>query len=288
MDHLIDYLWGRVERGDGAGLLARALNTPAVRDALLREAALRDRWAALAVAAEQAAAASSQTGWSRGGPDTVAAICHWVLADRALSNVPASDRAAALSDAVRSAWANPDEVAAAIANSAPLSKAAAEGFNADTAADAVFGTAAELLADLDDQLDTDPELIAYAMNNNAVRDALLRQTARSGQWADLLEAATHARQAAANSGSSQTGPAAVAAVCLWMQDDPAAPESVAELGEHPIATQLRAALSSPSLADRFATSPGLDEAVAIEFTRSADRAFALAESEDQPTAKPSR
>lgn len=288
MDQLTDYLWGRVERGDGAGLLARALNTPAVRDALLREAALRDRWDDLAVAAEQAAAASPQTGWSRGGSDTVAAICHWVLADRALSSVPASDRAAALADAVRSAWNNPDEVAAAIANSAPLNKAAAEGFNADTAADAVFGTAAELLADLDDQLDTDPELIAYAMNNDAVRDALLRQTARSGQWADLLEAATHARQAAANAGSSQTGPAAVAAVCLWMQDDPAAPAAIAELGEHPLATQLRAAVSRPALVEYFATSPRLDEIAAFEFTRSTDRAFAAADFPEPPGASPSR
>lgn len=69
----------------------------------------------------------------------------------------------------------------------------------------------ELLADLDDQLDSDPELIAYAMNNDAVRDALLRQAARSGQWADLLEAASHARQTAENAGSCRTGPVAVAA-----------------------------------------------------------------------------
>ena len=58
---VIEYLWRDVERGQGNAILAQALNTPAVRDALLRHAAISNAWDQLRVASQAAADVAGQT-----------------------------------------------------------------------------------------------------------------------------------------------------------------------------------------------------------------------------------
>ena len=109
------WLWERVERRDAPAVLAHALSLAPTRDAILRQAAISGQWDELAVASAEAADVARHVGWSRSGPDAVAAICHWISADRTLRGIPQADRAAPLAQAALAAWAAPEELSIRLA-----------------------------------------------------------------------------------------------------------------------------------------------------------------------------
>ena len=101
------WLWQRVERRDAPAVLAHALSLAPTRDALLRQAAFTEQWDDLAAASEAAADIAREVGWSRSGPDAVAAICRWISAERTLRRVPRFDRAYPLAQAALAAGCTP-------------------------------------------------------------------------------------------------------------------------------------------------------------------------------------
>jgi hypothetical protein len=264
---VIEYLWRDVERGQGNAILAQALNTPAVRDALLRHAAISNAWDQLRVASQAAADVAGQHGWSRSGPDAVVGICHWIAADRLLREVPSHDRAARLAGAVLDSWSNPQRVASAVAASDPLDPAAGKAFTDAVSADGVPGKAGEVLEEIAAASDDDPDLVAFACNTPQVRDALLRATARSGDWPDLAEAADAAADAARAAGTFDAGPRTVGAIARWMLGDP---DGRLELHEFQQVDPLAAAVVSSGVdpltaADGWAHAPRLAEDTARAF-----------------------
>lgn len=262
-----EYLWRDVERAQPSPMLIQALNTPAVRDALLRHAALHNAWDPLRIASQNAAAAAESAGWSRSGPDTVAGICHWITADRLLREVPAHDRAARLAGAVLSAWSDPQQVAEAVAASAALDPAAAAAFTHAVTEDARPGKAGEVMDEVEAALGDDPDVVAFACNTPAIRDAILRSTARSGAWADLANAADDAADAANAAGTVDAGPRTVAAIARWMLGNPAAADELTALRDADplVGGVLDNGIDPLTAADRWAHSPGLTESAAHEF-----------------------
>lgn len=202
---LATWLWERVERRDGPAILAHALNTAPVRDALLRHAAITGRWQTLADAAAEAAAAAPAAGWSRHGPDAVAAVCHWIDADRALRRIPSVDRAASFAAAALAAWHAPDDVAAHLAAGPPLTAAASAHFEAAIRADADAAPLRDLVDELIARMTQDPELAAHALNDPQIQATLLLRAARTGEWDELAEIAAHAAEAAHVGGLDPTG-----------------------------------------------------------------------------------
>jgi len=272
--NIIEYLWQRIERGDAPQVLAAALNNPPIRDALLRRAALHDQWQALAAAAAQASRSARAAGWSQAGPDAAAAVCHWVSADQLLRGIPQHDRAAGLAAAVLSSWDNPSEVAGAIAGTPPLDPRAGQAFEQALTADqtAAAGPAQEVLDELDTAMREDPELVAYALNTGPVRDALLRQAARTGDWEELLQASLDAAEAARAAGSRDDGPEVVAAMCEWITgDEDAARQRLARQTHHPLSAALEAAWGHPGAAlEVLAASAPLDDLAARRFLADLD------------------
>lgn len=202
---LATWLWERVERRDGPAILAHALNTAPVRDALLRHAAITGRWNTLAGAAAEAANAAPVAGWSRHGPDAVAAVCHWIDADRALRRIPSADRAAPFAAAALAAWHAPEQVAAHLAATPPLTAAESTHFEAAIRADADAAPLMDLVEELIARMTRDPELAAHALNHPQVRAALLMRAARTGEWDELAEITADAAEAASVGGLDPTG-----------------------------------------------------------------------------------
>lgn len=273
---VIAYLWSTAAGEGGASVMAHALSTPAVRDGLLRQAAITNGWDQLRGFAAAAGEIAEQEGWSRAGPDVVAAICQWIHADRLLRSVPAHDRAARLAGATLGGWSNPGQVAAAIADSEPLSEEAGRAFNESVIGDRQPGAAADVMAELEDAMSPDPtlgdpDLIAFACNQPLVRAALLRDAARSGRWADLAEAADAAADAARAAGTFDAGPRTTAALARWMLDDPAAARELEVLRDaDPFAAAvLDSGVDPLDLADRWAHAPRLPEAAARVFADAA-------------------
>ncbi len=274
---LIGYLWGRVELREGAGMLAAAMNTTPIRDALLREAARRGGWSALAGAAGAAAREARAAGWSPTGPETVEAVCHWVLADQMLRGVPRYGAGAELADAVLAFWDRPAEAAAALAAAPPLHPDDAADFtemieNRDSAAQR------ELADQLDDAAQADPELFALALNTPPIRDGLLRQAARTGEWDDLRASARDAAEAAAAAGASTAGPDCVAALACWMLGDRGQARALlAAHPDHDLAAALGASWDEkPSaVAGQMAESAPPDEQDARSFLADADPVILL-------------
>lgn len=268
----IDYLWRTASAGDGAVMMAHALNTPAVRDGLLRRAALTNSWDELRCFAEAAGRVAERERWSRSGPETVVGICHWIVADRILRAVPAHDRAARLAAAALGSWSSPQRVAEAVAASPPLEAAAGAAFSEALASDRRAGIASEVLMDLDEAMDSepersDPDLVAFACNTPAVRDALLRDAARTGRWEDLAEAADAAADAACAAGTFDAGPRTVAAVARWMLGDPTGRlelESLRQIDRFADAL-LASGVAPLTAADAWAHAPRLSEDQAQAF-----------------------
>lgn len=269
---VIAYLWRTAGTEGGAAVMAHALSTPAVRDALLRHAAVNNSWDELRGYAAAAAEVAEQEGWSRYGPDTVAAICQWINADRILRTVPVHDRAARLAGAALGSWSNPAQVADAIEASAPLPEDAGRSFNEAIIADRQPGPADDVLADLEDAMSadpalSDPDLVAFACNDPMLRQALLRDAARCGRWADLADAADAAADAARAAGINDTGSRTTAAVARWMLGEPAGQLELAALqGADPLAQAVAAGGHDPwDLADRWAHAPRLPDPAARAF-----------------------
>lgn len=247
---LLGWLWERVERRDAPALLAHALNTATIRDALLREAAVRDGWHQLAAAADGAADAASEVHWSRHSPDAVAAICRWIAAHAALRRIPEYDQAAPLARAALAAWANPTDVAAHLATSLPLSDADATSFEDAVRAEAASAGDAQLVDDLIGRISSDPDLAARALGDPAVSRVLLRHAARSGQWEQLAQAADRAAAGASIGQPNGAGSDSIRDICQWMlgnqvtSPDPrwANPHELAEaLAGGPVLSELEAA-----------------------------------------------
>ena len=212
---LVAWLWERVERRDAPALLAHALNTPTIRDALLREAAVRDGWSQLAHAAEDAAEAAGEVNWSRHSPDAVAAICRWIAADQTLRRIPAYDQAWSIAQAALAAWANPETVAARLTAGSAVSVEDAEGFENVIRAEAGMAAHGNLLEELAARVQADPAFAARALSEPGVSRVLLRRAARSGDWRGLSEAAEAADGLDADrSRDAEIG--AVRDICGWM------------------------------------------------------------------------
>ena len=276
---VVDYVWNSTAGGGSAALWAHALNTPAMRDGLLRRAALSDQWEHLRRAAEHAAEEADRAGWSRAGPEVVSAICRWITADRLLRQVPEHDRAARLAAATLRAWGSPGEVAQLIAASPAPDQVAQDAFHGEVADDG-HGLAGEVMAEVEAAMGNDPDehnpdLVAFACNTDPIRRALLRDAARTGRWADLADAADDAAAAAGAAGTFDAGPRAIAAVSRWMLGHPGAGDELAGLRElDPLAGAVLDSGRTPlDLADTWAHSPRLDEATARDFDRAAGHAL---------------
>ena len=213
---LVGWLWERVERRDAPALLAHALNTPTIRDALLRQAAISDGWTQLAQAAEEAADEAEEVHWSRHSPDVVAAICHWIAADATLRRIHDYDRAAPLARAALAAWANPTDVTAHLAASAPISEADAASVEAAVRAEAASAGEAQLLDDLLTRMSSDLDLAVRALGDPTVCRVLLRHAARSGRWEALAEAADRAVAGGTPGQPDGAGLGSVLPICKWM------------------------------------------------------------------------
>ncbi len=269
---VVEYLWQMSATGNGASMMAAAMSTPAVRDALLRHAALTDSWHELLGFASAAAGVAEKEGWSRSGPETVAGICHWVLADRMLRQIPPHDRSARLAAAVLSSWSTPRQAVEAVAASPALTPDAGAAFTESLTADHRAGLATEVLAELEDAMDPDPELrdpdlLAFACNTAPIRDALLRDAARSGRWAELADVADEATEVARAAGTFDAGPACVAAVARWMLGQDRGLRELESLrGVDPLAESLLSGGLDPlGAADAWAHAPQLDEQAAQAF-----------------------
>jgi len=279
---VVEYLWQMSSDGNGAGMMAAAMSTPAVRDALLRRAAMTDSWDELLGFAAAAAGVAEQEGWSRSGPETVAGICHWIVADRLLRQIPAHDRSARLSNAVLSSWSSPRQAAEAVAASPALAVEAGAAFTEALTADHRAGVVSEVLAELEDAMDPDPELrdpdlLAFACNTPPIRDALLRDAARSGRWADLAEVADEAAEVARAAGTFDAGPATVAAVARWMLGQDRGLRELESLRDvDPLAESVLVNGSDPlTAADAWAHAPHLDEHAARAFDDQANTPASL-------------
>lgn len=213
---LVAWLWERVERRDAPALLAHALNTPTIRDALLREAAIRDGWSQLAHAAEDAAAAAAEVDWSRHSPDAVAAVCHWISAERTLRRIPAYDHAEPVAQAALAAWANPGDVAARLSASPPLIEEDTARFEDALHAEAAATAHAQLLEELDIRISTDPDFAVRVLDDRTVSRLLLRHAARTGNWKHLAEAAERAVTSVDPGQPNSAGPGSVWDICRWM------------------------------------------------------------------------
>lgn len=272
-----NWLWERVQTGDSPGLLAHALSVAATRDGMLRQAAITGEWTCLASAAEAAATQAHSNGWSRFGPDMVAGICHLVVADEKLRAIPTSDRAATLGGAVRQRWNQPEAIAEALAGLPPLPDEQAEAFQADLLASSHAGLGRDVVEDVQAQLTSDPDLAAYALNTAPLRDALLRATARTGEWEQLLADAEAAAEAARVAGVHTEGPDTTAGVCALMLGD--RDRAADLLSAHPdsdLAARAATHWHTPiALAEKLATAAPLDDVTARQIDVNAELGIGL-------------
>ncbi len=206
------WLWERVERRDAPAVLAHALSLAPTRDDILRRAAISGQWDQLAVAAAEAADVARHVGWSRSGPDAVAAVCHWISADRTLRGIPQADRAAPLAQAALAAWAAPEELSIRLAASPPLSPRQSSDFERALSDDAAWLQEVDAV---EAHLSGDPEGVRDVLEDDQARTVLLRHTARTGEWEDLADVAADAEeQAHADGTPSDLGPAGRPTECV--------------------------------------------------------------------------
>ena len=123
----------------------------------------------------------------------------------------------------------------------------------------------------------DPDLLAFACNTPPIRDALLRDAARSGRWADLAEVADEAAEVARAAGTFDAGPATVAAVARWMLGQDRGLRELESLRDvDPLAESLLSSGMDPlGAADAWAHAPQLDEHAAHAFDDEANTPASL-------------
>ena len=214
------WLWERVERRDAPTVLAHALSLAPTRDALLRHAALTEQWDHLAVASTEAADVARHVGWSRSGPDAVAAICHWISADRTLRRIPPADRAAPLAAAALAAWAAPGELADRLAATEQLSTRDSATFEHALSQEAAW---LQSIDDVEARLGDGPDASSEVLDDDQTRSVLVRHAARTGEWEDLLSLAVEAQQNGDADESRSSHAHQVAQLSAWMTGH----------GEHP-------------------------------------------------------
>ena len=207
------WLWDRVERRDAPAVLAHALSLAPTRDDILRRAAISGQWDQLAVAAAEAADVARHVGWSRSGPDAVAAVCHWISADRTLRGIPQADRAAPLAQAALAAWAAPEELSIRLAASPPLSPRQSSDFERALSDDAAWLQEVDAV---EAHLSGDPEGVRDVLEDDQARTVLLRHTARTGEWEDLADVAADAEEQAHAEGTPSIWARQVAQLSAWM------------------------------------------------------------------------
>lgn len=207
------WLWERVERRDAPAVLAQALSLAPTRDALLRQAAITGQWDQLAAASTDAADHARHVGWSRSGPDAVTAICHWIAADRILRAIPPADRAAPLAEAALAAWTAPGDLAEQLAVSPPLSAEQAADYERALGEEAAW---LHTVDTLEAHLNDGPDAVRGLLDDDQWRAALLRHTARTGEWAELAELASDAEQHARADGEPTLRSGEVAQLSSWM------------------------------------------------------------------------
>lgn len=207
------WLWQRVERRDAPAVLAHALSLAPTRDALLRQAALTERWDDLAAASEAAADIAREVGWSRSGPDAVTAICRWISAERTLRGVPPYDRAYPLAQAALAAWSEPSELAKRLTAADPLNAADSSAFERCLSEETVW---LQSLDDVQARLDDGHDAGGQVLEDAQARSVLVRHAARTSEWAALSNLIADVLHGQDTEGSARNDLEQVAQLSAWM------------------------------------------------------------------------
>lgn len=238
---MTQWLWERVERRDAPAVLAHALSLAPTRDALLRHAAISQQWDLLAIAAEEAADVARDVGWSRSGPDVVAAICGWIRAERTLRSVAQADLAAPLAASALAAWDAPADVARRLAAVCPLTAEDAAAF------EQALSEEPNWLQSVDDVhvcLRGGPDVINDLISDDHTRTTLLRHAARTGDWQELASLAAEAQHDPERSGPPSSPAEDVAQLAAWMLGHRGEPQL--ELRTRPRIAEALSTMEGPS------------------------------------------